>query len=78
MPKVLCKCGNIINCSEIPNSNELLVISDVEYNKYSGTIDAEYLYRNMKTILVCNNCNRMLYYQNGFDGEPTFYLREDA
>jgi hypothetical protein len=73
MPAIKCKCGNKINYGEIPNPNELLVISDVEYDEFSGSIDSEKLYKRMKSILQCNKCNRLFYFRNGLENEPIVY-----
>lgn len=76
MPAIKCICGNKINYGEIPNPNELLTISDIEYDKFEGSIDAEVLYKEMKSILRCSHCNRLLYFENGFDHEPKVYKLE--
>ncbi|GGH18361.1 hypothetical protein E2R65_14070 [Mucilaginibacter phyllosphaerae] len=77
MPAIRCKCSNIINYGEIPNPNELLMISDVKYDNYSGLIDAEDLYGEMTSILQCNVCGRLWIYWNGFKNIPVCYLPED-
>jgi hypothetical protein len=76
MPGIQCKCGNIIKSNLIPNPNEWLVISDVSYDKFSGKIDAEELYKEMKTLLVCNNCKRIWIYWNGNREPPLSYSPE--
>ena len=77
MPAIKCKCGNKISYGEIPNPNELLVISDIEYDEFSGSIDSEKLYKQMKSILQCKKCNRLLYFHNGFENEPVVYVPDD-
>lgn len=76
MPKFLCKCGEVVSYSEIPNPVEYLFISDVEYDQFQRTLDAEELYNKMKSILQCKNCGRLWVYWNGFDHEPVSYLPE--
>ena len=66
----------MINYGEIPNPDELLTISDVEYDKFAGSIDAEELYKQMKSMLRCSSCNRLIYFENGFDNEPIFFKIE--
>lgn len=78
MPKVRCNCGNDIKIGEIPNRNEWLLISDEEYDKFSGLIDSEILYRDMKSLLVCPNCKRLLVFWNGIQSDPTVYAPEDV
>ncbi|KXX69171.1 hypothetical protein [Flammeovirga sp. SJP92] len=73
MPGIKCKCGNVIKFGEIPNSNEWLFISDVEYDKYSGNVDSEKLYMDLKSMLICQKCKRIWIYWNGYDNAPTPY-----
>jgi hypothetical protein len=58
MPKMLCKCGNVISWSLIPNPIEYLIISDVEYDKYTDVVDADELYSKMKHIMECTSWER--------------------
>ncbi len=76
MPNIKCTCGNIIKAGQIPNPNEWLIISDVEYDNYSGKIDAEKLYKDMKTLLKCGSCNRIWIYWDGFEKDPISYTKE--
>ncbi len=73
MPAILCKCGNRLGLGEIPNPIEWLTISDVDYDSYAGTIDAEVLYSNMKHMLLCTQCERIIIFWNGFQSPPTYY-----
>jgi hypothetical protein len=73
MPGIKCKCGHVIKFGEIPNPNEWLLISDIEYGKYLGAIDSEDLYREMKSMLVCNQCKRVWVYWEGYQKDPTPY-----
>ncbi|MCP3659277.1 MAG: hypothetical protein GY830_02745 [Bacteroidetes bacterium] len=63
--------------SEIPNPNEWLLISDVEYDNFSGQIDSEKLYMKMKTMLVCQKCKRLLIFWSDKIREATSYKLED-
>jgi len=74
MPKILCKCDEIINLGDIPSPNILKVISDEEYDNFSGLIDSEDLYMQMKIIVKCPNCERLHIFWNGFDSAPVIYL----
>ncbi|KAA9338461.1 hypothetical protein F0P96_06405 [Hymenobacter busanensis] len=76
MPKIVCKCGNWISYSPIPNPAELLFISDVEYDAFTDKIEPDELYDKMKHILVCDQCERLWVYWNGFQSEPTCYSKE--
>lgn len=76
MPKMKCICGNIIKLNDIPNPNELLMISETDYDKYDGFIDSEKLYMEMKTVVKCDNCYRLYIYENGIDEDPIIYQLE--
>ena len=78
MPGIQCKCGNIIKIGEIPNPSEWLFISDVEYDKYSGNIEAEDLYLAMKRFLLCNRCGRIWVYWEGNQIEPVPYILDET
>ncbi len=75
MPKIKCKCGEILSYSEIPSSIEYKFISDVDYDKYEGTIDAEVLYKQMKSFLKCEKCNRLWIFWKGYSNNPTEYIK---
>jgi len=74
MPKMKCSCGNILNLHEIPCEIQYNFISDVEYDKYHGSIDAEDLYQEMKMFFMCSNCGRLWVFWNGFDEKPNEYV----
>ncbi|HLO87733.1 MAG TPA: hypothetical protein VK203_22380 [Nostocaceae cyanobacterium] len=74
MPGIKCKCGNVIKTGEIPNPNEWLIISDVDYDLYSGSINSEELYKEMKSMLICNKCSRLWIYWEGSEKEPVAYI----
>ena len=77
MPKFICKCGNVIDLGEIPSPNQFLIISDIEYDKFSGMIDAEELYGKMKIVVNCNTCRRLHIFCNGFNQAPSTYMLEE-
>jgi hypothetical protein len=73
MPAILCKCDNRISYGAISNPSEWLAISDVDYDKYTGMIDAEVLYAAMKSVLVCDQCKRLWIFKSGFQSDPICY-----
>ncbi len=73
MPAILCKCGNRLSLGEIPNPNEWLMISDIEYDEFQGEIDTEKLYMKFKPLIICPYCERLIYFWNGFNDSPIFY-----
>ena len=77
MPKIRCKCDNIISLSDIPSPNQYLMISDVKFDDFHGLVDAEQIYSSMTIVVHCKVCSRLYIYNNGFSFEPTVYLREE-
>ncbi|OTG92836.1 hypothetical protein [Acinetobacter sp. ANC 3832] len=73
MPAILCKCGNRLNIGEIPNPIEWLMISDIEYDEFQGEIDSEKLYMKFKSLIICQNCKRLICFWDGFNQNPIFY-----
>jgi hypothetical protein len=76
MPSIFCKCGERILDGQIPQPNEWLLMSDVEYGDYTGMIDAEQLYLAMKSMLLCPQCGRVWIFWNGYQQLPTCYSQE--
>lgn len=76
MPKLLCKCGEVLSYSQIPCKIEYKFISDVDYDQFIGTIDSEKLYGQMRSFLECPQCRRLWFFWNGFVNEPTEYIKQ--
>jgi hypothetical protein len=74
MVKFICVCKDIIHTSgPIPNTAEWLTISDEEYDKFYGMIDAEKLYLAMKHVFRCPNCDRIWVFWDGMGEKPSLY-----
>jgi uncharacterized protein with PIN domain len=73
MPKIICNCNEILSYSEIPCKIQYKFISDVEFDKIQGNIDAEDLYLKMKSFLMCPKCSRLWIFWNGFSQKATEY-----
>lgn len=76
MPKYLCKCGCTIPLGEVPSPNQYMIISDIDYEKYQGLINAEDLYLKMSIVAKCSNCGRLYIFWNGFNNAPSVYKVE--
>lgn len=76
MPKLRCICDNIINLGEIPSANQLLIISDEEFDNFHGNLDSEMVYSAMKIVAKCNSCERLHFFWNGFENKPEVYTKE--
>jgi hypothetical protein len=75
MPKIICRCGEALSYSEIPCRIEYKFISDVDYDKYEGIINADELYSQMRSILLCSKCSRLWIFWDGYKSAPTEYLK---
>lgn len=77
MPKVRCSCGNIMGLGQIPSPNQLLIMSDKDYDEISyGSIDPEVLYDKFNIVAKCDICGRLLIFWDGFDKDPAIYKPE--
>ncbi|MFC4686020.1 hypothetical protein ACFO4P_03630 [Epilithonimonas pallida] len=80
MPKINCKCGNIIRLNDIPNVNELHIISDIDFEQFwnddEDFVKIEDVASQMKLVVKCNNCCRLYIYENGMNEEPIIYQLE--
>ena len=74
MSKFRCICGEILTTSgEIPNRDEWLYISDVEFERYTGNIEAERLYRAFGRAFVCPRSGHIWVFKDGMAGDPVGY-----
>lgn len=77
MPKIKCTCGNVIGLSEIPSPNQLLIISDEDFDEvYSDSINPDNLYEKFKIVVTCKVCGRLHIFWDGFDKTPIIYKPE--
>lgn len=58
---------------EIPNPNESLLISDVEFESVGETIDSDVLYEQFKHLFKCVSCDAIAIFWRGLSDEPTWY-----
>ncbi len=77
MPKMKCICGNTIGLGEIPSPNQYLLISDMEFDKFQGHVEAEDIYKEMKPVVHCSQCERIHIFWNGFN-QPFDSYRKDT
>ena len=78
MTKIECKCGTVLRYGEIPNPIEWLIIQDVAYDKFSGGIDSEELYQQMKSMLRCPTCERLWIFWGGFNQPASCYSSDSV
>lgn len=53
------------------------MMSEEEYDKYIGMVDAEELYSEFIDMLKCQDCGRLIVFWDGYRDEPTFYRSEE-
>jgi hypothetical protein len=74
MSRFNCVCGHTIRISgDIPNPGEWLFISDVDYERWSGTIDAEELYHAFRRAYLCPVSGHLWVFEHGITGTPKLY-----
>lgn len=73
MPSILCLCNQKISYSEIPSKYEWLFMSDIEFDNFTGNVDAEEVYSKMKHFLRCSSCHRLYIFWKGFNNPPEIY-----
>jgi hypothetical protein len=49
------------------------LISDIDFDALSGTVDVEELYRSMRILYRCPVSDHLWVFWNGFDAAPTLY-----
>jgi hypothetical protein len=77
MPKFICDCGKVLRYSEIPCSFEWLLISDTDFDRFSGTVDAEQVYRATTSLLRCPNCSQVWIFWDGMAQTPQAYVPKE-
>ena len=77
MPKIRCLCDAVISLSEIPCPNQFMIISDVEYGKFTDQVDAEEVYMAMEIAVRCPACGRLHIFWDGFANPQVIYKPED-
>ncbi len=78
MAKWLCPCGSVIQSSgSIPNPAEWLLVSDVDFDGFSGAVEAEDVYAAMSHAFRCATCDRIHVFWAGFGSDATVYRPDD-
>jgi len=77
MAKFRCICRTIIQTSgPIPNELEWKIISDVEFDRFEGLVDAEEVYMASRSVFKCPTCGRLWIFWRGMDEPPQCYKPE--
>lgn len=74
MAKFVCVCGTVISTrGEIPNPNQWLMVSDIDFDAMSGLLEAEVIYRSATLAFRCPASDHLWVYWEGFDRPPRLY-----
>ena len=74
MAKFLCVCGYAISTSgPIPNPNEWRLLSDTDFDAFTGLVDAEDIYAHSTIMYRCPKSGHLWIYWQGFDHAPSLY-----
>jgi hypothetical protein len=77
MAKWLCACGVTIQSSgTIPNESQWLLMSDQEFEAFTGLVQAEDVYTNMTVAFKCPTCGRLHIFWQGLENDPVVYAPE--
>jgi hypothetical protein len=79
MAKWVCRCGEQLTSSGgIPHPYQWMLTSDQDFESFSGTVEAEDIYRNATQAFRCPSCGRLHIFWRGWDGEPSVYVLEQG
>lgn len=65
-----CRCGTTLHFGTVPCEVEWKLISDVEFDRFAGMVDAEDVYSAMVSALRCSTCHRLWIFWDGFGNAP--------
>ena len=79
MSKFRCVCGHVLSTSgEIPNPDEWLFMSDMEFSEFQGVVDAEALYHRFGRAYVCPISGHLWVFRHAGDEIPKGYAPVSA
>ena len=74
MARFRCVCGEVIVTSgPIPNPTEWRCTSDVDFDSFTGLVDAEEIYAQATIMYRCPVSNHLWVFWDGIDQVPTLY-----
>jgi hypothetical protein len=74
MAKWLCLCGQTIRSSgAISNPDEWRLLSDVDFERFDGTVDAEEIYLATTIAYRCPASDHLWIFWNGIGRAPSIY-----
>ncbi|WP_324841655.1 hypothetical protein [Actinocrinis sp.] len=77
MAKLRCYCDTIIQTSGgIPNELEWKIISDIEFDRFAGMVNAEEIYSACKSAFRCPTCDRLWIFWRDMEHPPRCYTPE--
>ena len=74
MAKFRCVCGESISTSgSIPNPLEWELISDTDFDAFTGLVQAEDIYQAATMMFRCPKSDHLWIFWRGIDQPPTLY-----
>lgn len=61
--KYQCRCGQLLSNSSVPNEIELIVYTDIEFDRIMGLDSIEDIPSPKRIVWKCNNCERILVFE---------------
>lgn len=79
MPKLVCKCGNVIDLTSVPCPSESLlvrdrILEDLAGQSFGGDEFSRWLEDRATRVYGCERCRRLIVFWR--TGEPTYYTRD--
>jgi len=77
--KWMCACGSTLRSSgAIPNPGEWLLVSDTDFDGFSGLVQAEDVHQAMTHAFRCAKCDRLHIFRSGLEHEPIVYTVDNG
>jgi hypothetical protein len=75
--KWVCACGTTMQSSgAMPNPTEYLLVSDQDFEAFTGLVQAEDVYAATSHAFRCPTCDRLHVFWRGLAEDPTIYAPE--
>lgn len=79
MSRFKCVCGEtIVTSGEIPHPYQWLLISDRQFDAFSGPTDAEVIYQAATLMFRCPASDHLWVFWNGLGEAPSLYAPDEV
>lgn len=77
MARWVCSCGEAIQSSgPIPHPYQWMLMSDQDFDAFTGLVQAEDVYSNATVAFRCPHCDRLHVFWQGIEADATVYAPE--